>query len=83
VTALLHTAAAWIGDTAARIAIRIGAGVQLAAALGEAWAAAEPESPLTWEKPAPRFDTRKVWLVADKASVDRADTAANQEEQNR
>ncbi len=52
-TALLTAIAAWIGDTAARIAIRIGAGVQLAAALAEAWAAAEPESPLTWEPPQP------------------------------
>ena len=61
-TALLHAAAAWIGDTAARIAIRIGAGVQLAAALAEAWAAAEPESPVTWEPPQPLpADHRPSW----------------------
>ncbi len=61
----LHTAAAWIGDTAARIAIRVGAGVQLAAALAEAWTSAEPESPLTWEwadEPAPLpADHRPSW----------------------
>lgn len=52
----LISAAAWVGDTAARIAIRVGAGVQLAAALAKARRAPEPEvhGACAWDdKPTP------------------------------
>lgn len=64
-TAVLAAIAAWIGDTAARIAIRIGAGAQLAAAIAEAWTTAEPESPAIWtwnDEPVPLpADHRPSW----------------------
>jgi hypothetical protein len=56
VTALLTAVAAWIGDTAGRMAIRFYAAGELVLAGTRAWTTAEPESPLTWEwedEPAP------------------------------